>query len=158
MRVKIYLILISVVFLVLLNIGLNLAQEEITPEGIPAASEQEVQWVWGEIVSVDTQNKTILLKYLDYETETEKEMSFNVDDKTTYENIKNIDELKPKDTVSIDYVISSDGKNIAKNVSVERPESQEIPEGEIKPEEITPPEETPKETLEEDPKAEPGME
>ncbi len=42
------------------------------------------------------------------------------------ENIKSFDELKLNDTVSIDYIVSPDGKNIAKYISTEKPEAEEI--------------------------------
>lgn len=86
-------------------------------------AEPETQWVWGEVVSVDLSNKVVVVKYLDYETDQEKEIILATDDKTTFESAASIEELKPKDTVSIDY-ISADGKNIAQNISVEKPEAQ----------------------------------
>ena len=85
------------------------------------------QWVWGEVVSLDTENKTILVKYLDYETDQEKEISKGVSDKTTYENIKSLDEIKPQDSVSIDYSVSPENMNIATNISLEKAESQPLP-------------------------------
>jgi uncharacterized Zn finger protein len=65
-----------------------------------------------------------LVKYLDYDADQEKEMAINVDEKTIYENVKSIDEIKPQDTVSIDYIVSPEGKNIAKNISIEKIEEQ----------------------------------
>lgn len=108
---------------------------------VSLASTQEIQtepetlWLWGEVVSVDIQNKTLSVKYLDFETDQEKEMSVNVDEKTTYENIKTLDAMKTKDNVSVDYIISPDGKNIARNIVVEKPEAiAEIPQEEVIPE------------------------
>ena len=87
-------------------------------------SEQpEVQWIWGEVVSVDMVKNQIQVKYLDYEADMEKEMTISVDEKTTYENIKSLSELKAQDTVSIDYALTLDGKYLAKNISVEKPEA-----------------------------------
>ena len=98
-------------------------------------SEPETQWIWGEVVSIDPATKNILVKYLDYETDTEKEININADDKTTYENVKSVDEIKPQDTLSIDYIISLDGRNTAKNISVEKPEgAQTLPEESTKEE------------------------
>lgn len=102
-------------------------------------SEPEVQWLWGEVVSVDANNNEVAVKYLDYENDTEKEIAIAVDEKTIYENIESISEIKPKDNVSVDYIVSENGKNIAKNIIVEKPESQQTTEGEVKPEEINPP-------------------
>ena len=96
--------------------------------------ESETQWVWGEVVSVDTAAKTIKVKYFDYDSDTEKEITVAMDDKTAYENVKSIDEIKPKDTLSIDYIIGPEGKVIAKNISVEKTEGVQAP----LPEEIAP--------------------
>ena len=97
-----------------------LRQELVQP---PAPQdESEMQWVWGEVASVDTANKAIVVKCLDYETDQEKEMTVNVDDKTVYDNVKSLDEIKPNDTLSIDYIISADNLNIARNISKEAAE------------------------------------
>jgi hypothetical protein len=98
--------------------NLQLAQQE----GIP-----DIQWLWGEVVTVDTENKTLVIRTLDYEASQEKEVTVNVDEKTTYENAQSLDQIKPKDTLSIDYIIGPDGKNIAKNIGLEKPEGQEPP-------------------------------
>ena len=102
-------------------------------------SEPETQWIWGEVVSADSASKSVAIKYLDYETDQEKDMTIGVDEKTTYENIKSIDEIKPKDTLSIDYIVGTDGKNVAKNISLEKPESAPAPQ-EAAPSEETSPE------------------
>jgi len=97
-----------------------------TTPPIPQASTQNeinMQWVWGEVVSLDSQAKTLVLKYLDYETDQEKELALIVDEKTTYENIKSFDEIKVKDILSIDYAAGLEDKNIAKNISLEKPDA-----------------------------------
>jgi len=83
--------------------------------------------VWGEVVSTNPINNELLVKYVDYDTDSEKEITISTDDKTTYENAKSIDEIKVGDSVSIDYEISADGKNLAKNISLEKPETIEEP-------------------------------
>lgn len=116
------LIVASLIFISAMTI---FAQEPTTPTvATPVTkNEPETQWVWGEVVNMDPQNKMILVKYLDYETDQEKKISITVDDKTTYENIKSIDEIKPLDALSIDYIVSPEGKNVAKNISLEKPEN-----------------------------------
>ncbi|MFA4989553.1 MAG: hypothetical protein WC576_02140 [Candidatus Omnitrophota bacterium] len=111
----------------LLSAGLGLSQDE--PEGkesslvIPQEkNESDTQWVWGEVISVDTQNKTLTLKYLDYDTDEEKELLLTVDNLTGYENVKSLEEIQAKDSVSIDY-ISSAGKNTARSISLEKAEA-----------------------------------
>ncbi|MCX5711237.1 MAG: hypothetical protein NT060_04710 [Candidatus Omnitrophica bacterium] len=67
-------------------------------------------------------NKTLTLKYLDYETDQEKDINLSVDEKTAYESVKSLDEIKIKNTLSVDYV-AKDGFNIAKNISLEKGET-----------------------------------
>jgi hypothetical protein len=89
----------------------------------PAPNENDTQWAWGEVTNLDSASKTITLKYLDYETDQEKNIAIVVDDKTTFENVKGLDEVKVKDTLSIDYIVGPDGKNIARNIGLESPDS-----------------------------------
>ncbi len=118
-------ILALTVSLLFLNAGLTLAQEETQEAQAQVAAGPEGQWIWGEVVSVDAANKAVIIKYLDYETDQEKEMAVATDASTTYENVKSIDEIKQQDTASIDYVVTLEGKNLAKNISVEKPEAEE---------------------------------
>jgi len=95
------------------------AQEAATADSKDEAA-GDVKWVWGEVVSVDTQKNELVLKYLDYDTEQEKEMTIAAENATTYENINSFSDIKAKDTLSIDYTASTEGKNIAKNISIEK--------------------------------------
>ena len=123
------------VCLVFLIFGLCLAQPEpttlqaapevATPEPAPETSvpeEAQTQWVWGEVVSVDAAAKTVVVKYLDYETDQEKEITLEVAADATFENVSSLAQIMPKDPVSVDYIVSPEGKNIAKNISVEKAE------------------------------------
>ena len=84
-----------------------------------------MQWLWGEAVSVDIQKNEVVVRYQDYDTEQEKEMTVSADTKTTFENVRSLAEVQPKDTLSIDYKVLPDGKNIARNISVEKAESMD---------------------------------
>ncbi len=86
-------------------------------------NEADTQWAWGEVTSLDSQAKMLTLKYFDYETDQEKELVLTVDEKTVYENIRSFDEIKVKDTLSIDYAAGPENKNIAKNISLEKPDA-----------------------------------
>jgi hypothetical protein len=108
-------------------------EEKVTPEAAEKPTEPETQWIWGEAVSVDALKKMLVVKYLDYETDQEKELTVNVDEKTSYDNVKSIDEIQATDSVSIDYIISPEGKNIATNISVEKPQAIPIPQEETAP-------------------------
>lgn len=95
--------------------------------GSPALTELDTQWVWGEITSLDLQNKQLSISYFDYETDAEKELKLAVDDNTKYENINSANELKLHDTISVDYILSADGRNAARNISLEKPEESIVP-------------------------------
>jgi hypothetical protein len=120
---------LSGILISLLLIGFSPAFSQQPAAEEPAAStpaEPEMQWIWGEAVSVDAASSSIKVKYLDYESDTEKEIAITVDNKTTYENAKSLEEIKAKDTVSIDYLVSPGGQNLAKNISVEKPEDNSV--------------------------------
>lgn len=90
--------------------------------------EEDLEWVWGDVVSVDAEKGQLSVKYLDYETDTEKEMAFCIDEKTVFENAQNLGEIRPQDSASVDYAITNEGKNVARLISVEKniPETQEL--------------------------------
>jgi len=133
MKVRLSLSLVIAACLIFIAAGQGFSQEENAPKELVAPTATDVQegagtlWVWGEVTSLDTENKIIVVKYLDYETDQEKEISIGVSDKTTYENIKSLEEIKPQDSVSIDYTVGPDSKNIATNISLEKAESQPMP-------------------------------
>ena len=88
--------------------------------------EPEDSWLWGDVVSLDTAAGKLVLKYIDYESDNEKEVSVYASAETTYENVSALAEIKPEDTVSVDYITAADGKMMAKHISVEKLES--VPE------------------------------
>ena len=108
-----------------------------TPAPLPG---NDVQWAWGDVVNLDIAAKTVTIKYLDYETDQEKELVLTVDEKTAFENLKALEEIKLKDTLSIDYTLTIDSKNIAKNISFEKPDELPAslePKEDLQPKEIT---------------------
>lgn len=120
--------LIAALSLALLNNSPCLAAEPVQPQQASAQPETETQWVWGEVISVDTQNKAVWLKYLDYDTDTETEIAITTDEKTSFESVNSLDGIRPLDTISVDYITAADGKNLARNISVERPEESPLTE------------------------------
>lgn len=97
------------------NTGLIFCQDE-------EVKDSDALWILGEVVSVDNSNKTVIVKYNDYDTETEKEVTFSIDKETTFENAVSLEDIRVQDFVSIDYLEKSNGSNIAKNISLERAE------------------------------------
>lgn len=95
-----------------------------------AVNEPESKWLWGEVVSVDANNNQLTVRYLDYEEDLEKETVITVNEKTTYENAKSLSEIKSKDNVSIDYIVTPENTNLATNISLEKAEEmQKMQEG-----------------------------
>ena len=132
MRHKLSLILAIALFLILGSSRAVFSQDDTntvstTIEEMAATGasieEPDVQWLWGEAVSLDTQKNELVVKYLDYEIDQEKEITIIANDGTTYENIESFNQIKPNDTVSIDYIVNPVGRSLAKNISVEKPEA-----------------------------------
>ncbi len=98
------------------------AQQTEQTAQAPAFNESDTQWLWGEVNSLDIPNNELAINYFDYETDSEKEIKIKIGDNTTYENVKSLNDIKLNDTISVDYALSPDGKYIAKNISIEKPE------------------------------------
>ena len=137
MRKTVGLILMLGIFLFGFNKGLVFAADKSMIEKLTAPPENETQWLWGEVVSVDPEKNEMLIKYIDYETDQEKEVTIEIDEKTTYENAKSLIDIKPQDTVAVDYIINPDGKNIAGNISLEKLEGQKSTYEEVPPLDMT---------------------
>lgn len=134
MNFKKLIIFFGFVILIMVSTLLAFAQDpEAGPmdETVSADADQQsamkntndAQWGWGEVINVDAQAKTLTLKHLDYETDQEKDLVLIIDENTVFENIKNLDEIKVKDTLSIDYMITAEGANLAKNINFEQPDA-----------------------------------
>lgn len=95
-------------------------KEEMASAG--AAERKPSEWVWGEVVSVDEAHKQIVIRHLDYETYEEVQMTLVCDDKSLFENVPGLAQVKPGDGVTVDYNVQ-DGVNIAGLVVVEQKEA-----------------------------------
>lgn len=84
---------------------------------------EEVFWLWGKVVSLDKDNQKIKINYLDYLSSElpEKEEDFYYNKKTIFEDIENIEELRPGDHISIDYVVE-DAKRIILKLDLDNPD------------------------------------
>lgn len=134
MKRKTFPIFAITAFCLLASAGYVFSQEGAAPgEEAQARGEDEYQWVWGEVVSVNPRENEVLVSYVDYEADQEKQMTVSADENTKYENLGSISDIKPQDTISIDYVVSREGKNLAKNISLEKPETEPAPGDEPAP-------------------------
>jgi len=124
MRLKTALILTTAFYFMFTGVTSVFSQEESMQgqAGQEIKSEPKTQQSLGEVVSVDTQNKMLVLKHLDSETGKEQEINIYLDEKTAYQNVESIEGINPKDSLSIDYIVNAEGKNIAKNVNLEKQE------------------------------------
>ncbi|MFH1440874.1 MAG: hypothetical protein ABIH18_02370 [Candidatus Omnitrophota bacterium] len=129
MKAKLFFALLMVFFLLFLNSQYGFSQNsdlqeaEIKDEAAVAGFEEtETKWLWGSVVLVDKGNNEIMLKYMDYDTDTEKEIKMKVDDKTVYEEIDSLGDVKPNDILSIDYIVSPEGQNVASVIILEKAE------------------------------------
>lgn len=114
---------VSILLCLMAYSGLSFAQEEVIPDpGEDAQGDivvSQIQWLWGEVVSVEPEAGRMLVRFTDYDTSSEREIAVLGDADTKYEGVKSMYEIKPSDTVNIDYIITADGRNIARDVSVE---------------------------------------
>lgn len=129
MRKYTKLILFCLVSLLLLGKGIAFSQSETVRGGVVPeyGPDSEMLWLWGPVVSVDSQNNQVVVRYFDYENDQEKEMTLVSDDKTNFENIRSLGDIKVNDALSIDYMVGVDGRNVARNISVEKPEESMLP-------------------------------
>lgn len=122
MKIKRGLAFMAVTAILFLSAQYVFSQEQAAVGAVQ--NEPDTQWVWGEVASIDTQNQSLTVKYMDYETDQEKELSLNANEKTTYENIKSFNDIKVGNTAGIDYTTGAEGKNIARNISIESTERE----------------------------------
>jgi hypothetical protein len=89
-------------------------------------SEPEIQWILGKVISLDLNAKSLLIRYSDYDTDEDKDILIDIDQDTSYDNVKSLDQIKAQDSLSVDYIVTAEGKNIARNISLEKIEAQGI--------------------------------
>ncbi len=116
--------------------GVLFAQDESieAQSGDSFSENSDLQWAWGEVVNTDTQLNSVIIKHLDYDSGQEKEITLFIDSMTILDNFKSLAELKPTDMLSIDYIRDKEGRNTAKTLILEKPNSPEValsPEPEI---------------------------
>lgn len=101
--------------------------EETQSEAMEKAPQKTLEWVWGEVVEVAPEKKEIVIKHLDYETYEEVQMKLLVIDKTTFENVSQLSDIRLKDRITVDYY-AKDGANICELIVVEKDSASKIGE------------------------------
>ncbi|MBU2540407.1 MAG: hypothetical protein KJ593_00745 [Candidatus Omnitrophica bacterium] len=85
-----------------------------------ASSLKEIKWVWGEVIGVDSLKEELSIRYLDYDSDAEKDRVFIFDKDSKFENITSLENIEAGDSAGIDYYIDETGKNIIKSISIEK--------------------------------------
>jgi len=124
MRARSGIIIVLSVSLIFLSSIIAFAQESQIITGPDVSIDKDsdeagVQWLWGEVLNVDSVYKQVRVRFLDFLNDTERELLLTVDADTTYENISSLEEIKPKDNLSIDYIVTADGLYLAKYIGLE---------------------------------------
>lgn len=101
------------------------------------SQDTQTQWVWGQVENINLDNNQLILTYLDYDTDEEIQLVLDVNKETTFENVTGLLDIRPADNVSCDFIVTSDAKTIAKNISVERPQVENTSQQEIAPNQET---------------------
>ncbi|MBL7070144.1 MAG: hypothetical protein ISS27_01575 [Candidatus Omnitrophica bacterium] len=123
MKLRPGLIIALSISLIFLSSIIACAQEGnivLGPEEPKVQDGPEVQWLWGEVLNVDPTYSQIRVRFLDFLNDTERELLLTVDNDTTYENISVLEEIKRKDNLSIDYIVTGSGLYLAKYIGLEQ--------------------------------------
>jgi Cu/Ag efflux protein CusF len=108
----------GIIFSMIFVFASCLLAQEAGQEAAPAEA-KPIEWVWGEVISVDAGNKQIVLKHLDYDTYEEVQTTLNVGDKTLFENVAALEEIRAGNHLTADFKVVA-GSNIADLVVVEK--------------------------------------
>ena len=92
----------------------------------PAAPQAKEIAIYGEVQAVNAVANTLSIQYYDYDSDSEKTTEVVVGADTKLENAKTVSDVKKGDWVDVTYSVS-DGKNMAKTVSVEKEEPASEP-------------------------------
>ncbi len=98
------------------------------PAAAPAAPQVKDIAIYGEVQAVNAVANTLSVQYYDYDSDSEKTAEVTVTADTKLENARAVSDVKKGDWVDVTYVLS-DGKNMAKTVSVEKEEPAVEPAG-----------------------------
>jgi hypothetical protein len=115
MKRNLLLLIVAVLFFSLIT-GQVFSQQEALGEEKSLTED----WVLGDVIELNLEGNKLILSYIDYNTDEDKEIAISVDATTNYENADSLQDIKVGDVVGIDYVIGPQGKAKALNISVER--------------------------------------
>ena len=115
------------------------AATEAAPAPAPSAKEGPAEpselSIYGEVQGVNAGANSVSVQYYDYDSDEEKAIDLSVDKDTKIENAASLNDIKNGDWVDVMY-ITSDGKNVAKSILVEKEESVDETGGQSAPAEL----------------------
>ncbi len=79
----------------------------------------DLGWVLGDVVDLDLEANRIIVSYIDYSTNQNKQVVIYINNETKYTNISSIKDLKINDVVAVDYKTTQSGEGIALNITAE---------------------------------------
>jgi hypothetical protein len=100
------------------------------PSFVNAQENDEVLfYTYGEVLSVG--ENQILIREFDYGTGEEKDVVYHITPDTIFDEVESADQITPTDLVDVEFIATEDGRNIAKEILVDRIEDYEYEEVDI---------------------------
>jgi len=101
----------------------------LTPINSVAQDEDQFFYSYGEVLSVAQDQ--IMVREFDYATGEEKDVVYYITADTLLDSVESVDQIKSSDLVDVEFMVSEDGKNIAREILVDRIEDYEEIDEEI---------------------------
>ncbi len=90
----------------------------LTPINSVAQDEDQFLYSYGEVLSVAQDQ--IMVREFDYATGEEKDVVYYITADTILDSVESVDQIKPSDLVDVEFMVSEDGKNIAREILADR--------------------------------------
>ena len=101
----------------------------LTPISSVAQDEDQFLYSYGEVLSVAQDQ--IMVREFDYATGEEKDVVYYITADTILDSVESVDQIRPSDLVDVEFMVSEDGKNIAKEILIDKIEDYEEIDEEI---------------------------
>jgi hypothetical protein len=114
-KLSVALALMAAGFLTVSLVGMSYAQDKPEME-VPSV---ETEYSTGMVVSVDETLNQIVVREYDYNQDQEVEVTYTVNQETTFEDVASLKDIAAGDSIEIEFV-SENGAKIAKMVTIEK--------------------------------------
>ena len=82
------------------------------------AQEEDIEYVYGTVITVNEAKNEIVVSEQDWESETEVTVTYSIAPTAELEGVESITEIKPDMSVEIEFITDKSGKKVAKSVGV----------------------------------------